>query len=301
MKTILTSIFLSAAILSNAQTTFYKTDGCKLKVIGEQTTLQFTGQDTLLKPTKVDEQKIAGTLIASLLPSIIDLGFKISSDLIEKNLKKYTNEFSARNAFLNTKECYISGFNVKREVLTKGEMVKNDAFNMSVVPVRVDDKTFVFAVKEMSTAISGAKTKKGFNNDYAIEIKMAYYNGTEKKEQSSNPMVISSLNFNSNNSSKNQNANTYLCVSDKFPINADYDVSEISIKIIETNAAKVRAEKIKASYDKYSDDAKEGVKNILNFYIEKSKTEGDGKSETQSETKPESAEKKPENKPVKGA
>jgi hypothetical protein len=64
-------------------------------------------------------------------------------------------------------------------------------------------------------------------------------------------------------------------MSDKFPLNADFTISEVSVKIIETNTAKVKAERIKSNYDKYSDDAKETAKNIVNFYIEKSKDKED--------------------------
>ncbi len=265
MKTFITTFLLTISLLNYGQTTFYKANGEKVKVIGEQTTLKFNSISLSVdKP-----EKFAGTLIASLLPSIIDLGFKVSSDIIENNLQKYTNDFSARNTYRNS-DFYISGFEISRKVLKKGESNTTEAFNLSVVPLQVNDNTFVFAVDNILTMLSGAKSKPGLNyNDYMIEIKLTYFNGKEKKEQSSSPINISMLSIDQKNYGvKNETPDEYLYVSDKFPFNPEYSISEVSVKIIETNSSKVRAEKIKNSYDKYSEDIKDIAKNIINFYID---------------------------------
>lgn len=256
------------------QSNFYKQDGTKISVIGEQATLTFT-ENNIPIPEKVVEAGFAETLIASLLPGFIDLGFKITTDIIEKNLKKFTSEFSARNTYINDKQ-YISGFQVQRKIVHKEGGKKEDALVMEFIPKPVGTNTFVFALESISVPYSGAKSKKGYNrNDYTLEIKVTYYDGKEKKEQTSAPIAVQLVEIASGGSYELKDGSKYLYMSDKFPLNADFTISEVSVKIIETNTAKVKAERIKSNYDKYSDDAKETAKNIVNFYIEKSKDKED--------------------------
>lgn len=278
MKSILTAVIITLTVFSYGQTSFYKADGSKIKVIGEQTTLMFNHHRTLRLPPKTESASFSETLIASLLPSIIDLGFKISSDVIEKNLLKYTNEFSGRNTYINNNS-YLSSFELSRKLLIKGETEKLESFRLSVIPIELDTKTFYFAIDNIMTSFSGAKTKKDLShNDYTIEIKLTYFDGKEKKEQSSSPITVSLVRIGQTDYEVKKGED-YLYISDKFPITDD-PISEISIKIIETNSGKVQAEKVKASYDKYSDDIKEGAKNVINFYIEKSKESDEDESES---------------------
>ncbi len=279
MKTILTIALLTISSFGFCQSNFYKQDGSKFSVIGEQATLTFTDKNLSI-PTKVDKAGFAETLIASQLPGFIDLGFKITTDIIEKNLKKFTSEFSARNTYINDKQ-YVSGFKVQRKIVLKegekkqGEQ-KEDALVMEFVPRPVGSNAFVFALESISVPYSGAKSKKGYNrNDYTVEIKVTYYDGKEKKEQTSAPIAVQLVEIAPGGSYELKDDTTHLYMSDKFPLNSDFTISEVSVKIIETNTAKVKAEMIKSIYDKYSDDAKETAKNIVNFYIEKSKDKKD--------------------------
>ncbi len=272
MKKTLTFLFLLSTILASGQKTFYLENGDKIKGVGERATLRFNKDVALSFPA--EEAGFAETLIASLLPSIIDVGFKISSNLVEKNLKKYTDEFSSRNTYTDNQN-YITSFEVVREMIPIGSPALTEAFKLSIVPVQIDENTFVFAVDSISTSMSGAKVKKQLPyNDYTIEIKLTYFAEDEKKEQSSSPMTVSLLNV-GESIYETRDGNNYLYMTDKFPFNPDFSISEVSIKIIETNSGKIKAEKIKASYDSYSEDAKEGAKSILNFYLEKSKKSED--------------------------
>lgn len=274
MKTILTITLMTISSFGFCQSNFYKQDGIKISVIGEHATLTFTDNNIPI-PKKVEEAGIVETPIASLLPGFIDLGFKITTDIIEKNLKKFTSEFSTRNTYINDKQ-YICGFKVQRKIVHKEGGKKEDALVMEFIPKQVGTNTFVFALESISVPYSGAKSKKGYNrNDYTLEIKVTYYDGKEKKEQTSAPIVVQLVEIASGGSYELKDGSTYLYMSDKFPLNADFTISEVSVKIIETNTAKVKAERIKSNYDKYSDDAKETAKNIVNFYIEKSKDKED--------------------------
>lgn len=268
MKTILVSLLLAFSLLGFCQTRFYQTEGKKISVYGEQTRLTFTKEKAipiLLYTEQEQEMNIQESLVLSLIPSLIDLGFKITSDLIDKNLKKYTCEFSVRNTFMDT-ENYISSFYIKKSILLKNNSNMMEAFSISIVPIKVDENTFVFAIDKILTTYSGAKSKSGYNlNDYIIEIKVSYFDKTEKKEQTSSPITLQLLKI-GDSAYTLKEGNTYLFVTDKFPVSADMKISEVSVKIVETNTAKVKAEKIKATYDNYSEDVKGEVKNIINFY-----------------------------------
>lgn len=286
LQTLLIIFLLANSSIGFSQTKFYQKDGKKVNVIGEKTTLTFNS-DQLGRPAN-PEGFAAGAALASLVPSLIDLGFKISTNVIEKNLKKYTNSFTARNAYSEPKQ-YASGFTVERKIRIKKTTSNSQAFSVKFTPLKVDDNTFVFAVNELSVAYSGAKTKKGYNlNDYAIEIKVTYYDGKEKKEQTSSPISIQLFELSSSEellSGDGKNASQYKYISDKFPLNPTFVISEISVKIVETNAAKVRAEKIKDFSDNYADDAKDLIKNIVNLYIEDTnKTEEDESEDAEAQT-----------------
>lgn len=280
MKTILTIALLTISTFGFCQSKFYQKDGKKFSVIGEQATLTFT--DSVIPiPEKVHEAGFVAPLIAALLPGFIDLGFKITTDIIEKNLKKFTSEFSARNTYTNDTN-YVSGFKVERKIMLKEAEKKENAFVMEFIPKQVGSNAFVFGLEKISVPYSGAKTKKGYNrNGYTVEIKVTYYDGKEKKEQTSAPIAVQLVEINSVGSFELKDGSKHLYLSDKFPLNADFVISEVSVKIVETNTAKVKAEMIKSIYDKYSDNAKESAKSIVNFYIEKSKDkkdeEGDSK------------------------
>lgn len=272
MKTILIFPLLLIPVLGICQTNFYQKDGEKISVVGEQTLLTFS------KDISIDIPKIKGDagamvpggLIASIIPSVIDLGFKISSNMVKNNLKKYANDFSTKNTYTTT-EKYITNFKIQRKIIHDNN--KEDAFVIEFIPLKINENSFVFAVDKIQTKYSGAKSKKGYNfNDYTIEIKVNYFDGKEKKEQMSSPISLQQVEISTGNSGyelKDKNTGHYIYLSDKFPLNPNFEISEVLVKIVETNTAKIRVEKIKSFYDEYSEDAKEYVKNIVNFYVEK--------------------------------
>lgn len=173
--------------------------------------------------------------------------------------------------FINEKNC-ISSFKVQRQIVLKDKSTKTDAFEMEFIPIEVGN-TFVFAIDNIAVPYSGAKSKIGYNfNDYTVEIKVSYFDGKEKKEQTSAPISLQLFEIGSGTNTyplKDANSN-YLYLSDKFPLNPDFTISGVSVKIIETNTAKVKAERIKSIYDKYADDVKGAANNIVNFYIDNS-------------------------------
>lgn len=274
MKTILALAFMTISQLGFCQIKFYEEDGKKIAVSGEKTTLTFTKGNDIETVEVTEENGFVSPFLAAVGPSVIKGIFDITTDLIEKNLKTFTSEFTARNTYLKDKK-YVSGFKILREIQRKDSVNKETAFELEFVPVKVGEK-FVYAVHKIDLKKSGARSIKEKNlNDYAIEIKVTFYNGDEKKEQTSAPISLSLVSINSTLERKDlvDAEGQYLFVSDKFPLNTKWEISEVSVKIIETNTAKVNAEKIKSISDKYSDDVQETANTIFNLYIEDSKDE----------------------------
>jgi len=267
MKTIITLALLLSSCIGLSQSNFYDKDGKKIPIIGEKTVLTFNDSVSIKHPSaqEVDEElAFLGTLFTNLAPSIIDLGFKISNDLIAKSLKKFTSEFSARNTYTN-KDKYIGSFQIKRTIKPKDEDNKT-ALTIDFAPIQTDSNAFAFAITKMSTQYSGAKTKKGYNtNNYAIEIKVTYFDGKEKKEQNSVPILVELIDLGSDYIAEDELPENSIYFSDKFPLNSKYTIAEVNAKIIEVNTAKAKAEKLKSIFDTYSEDAK----NIIKITVEK--------------------------------
>lgn len=279
-RTIIIGVLLiSIAVQSWGQAKFYNAKGEKTKIIGEETVLFFPDANKCSIPSPDDattKSVGAAAVIATLLPSAIDLGFKGIGKLIEKNTKSFAGEFSARTPYLKSGSAFISQFDVYRTILIKGEKQKDTAFIARIVPLEIKgENTFVFAVKELDVRKSGAKIKTNYDyNDYTIEIKVTYYNrkAKEKKEMTSSPISIQlkqvgekEVYFSGCELSAIKPKPQYL--SDKFPINPDFIISEIAVKVTETNPYKIKSEKIKNLYDESSDSLKEMAGKVINLYL----------------------------------
>lgn len=268
MKSILSILLLFSFSIASGQSKFYKKNGKKVPIIGEQTLLEFDNESSINRSNVKNIEK--ESLIPLVLPSLIDLGFKISTELLKSNLKKFTSEFSAKQTYNNTHN-YISGFKIERKIRLKNSKEENKtAFEIQVKPIKTDEIFFVFAVTSMKTLYSGAKTKSGYNaNNYNIEIKLSYFDGKDIKEQTSAPIVVQLFDLENINYSFRNSDSDFRYLSDKFLLDANFTISKVEVKITEINTAKANAEKMKAIYDSYSEDLKNLTKTIVNFYVEK--------------------------------
>ena len=96
MRIVLTISFILSYFIVFPQN-FYQANGKKHPFIGEQARLVFTNDVVLPLHKNVTTRLVfPGSLISELLPSLIDLGTKITSEIIENRLKKYSSKFSAR-------------------------------------------------------------------------------------------------------------------------------------------------------------------------------------------------------------
>ncbi len=266
MKTIkLLTMLMLFAHLTIGQTKFYDAEGKKKPVIGEETLLTFTeGTPIPTNTTGAAEGFLATGIVAEVLPSLIDLGFKISSNLIEGRVKKFTNEFSTRNTYIGNIDT-VPAFEVKREVMLKEGNKKEDALLMRFVPVMVDTGWLAYRMDSLICTLSGAKVKKKYPyNDYVVELKVRYYDGKKEQEKTMSPITVSLVKIGGEMQGE---SGKYL--SDPIAVGANFRLLGVEAKIVETNVSKVRAEKIKALAENYGDDVKDQVKTIVNYYIDK--------------------------------
>ncbi|MGB0523746.1 MAG: hypothetical protein ACPGJS_12340 [Flammeovirgaceae bacterium] len=285
---ILTLIMSLSSLCSFGQSKFYKENGKPIRVIGENTQLVFQKKNSIIirKTDKSDKNNKfeffgAGTLAATLLPSIIDLGFKITTNQIERNLKKYTNEFSAANTYLGNPDA-IPSFTVTRRFIKKEnnkEYKDSTALSFAFTPIPIftkNDSSFVYVIKEKPTIkYSGAKVKEDYPfNDYTIELKVTFFNEGKKTTQDLSVKSVQLLKI--GEPIEHDNARDYFYISDQIPIGKGFRIAEVSVKMVETNVAKVRAERIQELSNTYADDVKEQVKTVVNYIIEdKGDKEGD--------------------------
>jgi len=258
-----------SSLSSFGQSKFYAKDGTAISIIGEETRILFDDQ------TKQFE--IAGAAIAALLPSVVDLGFKIAADQIDRKLEKYTSEFSASNTYLGP-AAKIPDFTIRRQFIRKGSSEKEDALSFTFKPLFPNGATnsFVYVLTDVQVDYSGAKVKKGYPyNDYAIELKVTFFTDGKKETQELSVKSIQLIEVQKADDIEVVVDKNFLYVSDKIPIGEGFQIAEISVKIVETNTAKVRAEQFKKIYDTYKDDAK----TIINNIIEQTQGEEEGGGE----------------------
>ena len=108
--------------------------------------------------------------------------------------------------------------------------------------------------------------KNGHNTlDYTIQITPTFIIEGEYKTQEVQPIMISSIGFGTNNFTKQKHGSSIISI----PTNAI--LSEVIIKIVETNLEKIRAEKILEIWE----ENKDSIKTVINTFIPKAKEEED--------------------------
>ena len=267
LKKILLFSLMFAVVTVSAQDKFYKKDAEKTdkKIVGIKYALQFNETDGF-EPKRIKKANASGLpFIAALLPSVVKLGLTITSKSIEKNLKKYTAEFETRNTYIG-QEKIIPGFTVTRSIMLKDRNGLKPSLSMTFKPFLIKNSeglgnSFVYNLTEINLTSSEAKMKKKYLlNNYLIELEITYFDGEEKKKQSMSPMQIQLIPHGIT-TFKNKEY-----ITDKLPISTTFKISEIGIKVIETNSAKVRAEKLNQLNENYAENVDGIATTIINYF-----------------------------------
>lgn len=258
-------LMLICATTATGQEKAYSRSGNKIitsKTSAEANYLTVTSTTLSVPTTTAGQENMLG--ITEFLPIItkgIEGIFKVSAYLIEKNLKAYTGEYSARNINRDAKK-KLPKLTFARNITIVGDPVPKPALKMVFEPVITHENLFAFELKSVDCNYSKAKLKAGYPIiDLTVEIAVTYYDGNEKKTQTSTPLVVHGVNVRGIYSLPDSIG----FYSDNFPSNKR--ITEIHMKVVETNPYKIRAEKLKELSDKFGDDAKELAKGTVNIFV----------------------------------
>ncbi len=199
--------------------------------------------------------------LAALLPTVIDAGFKLTTSILEKRVKKFSAEYTKEQSSpLTAGDGYWPEFKLVRTInLEENPDASKEALAISFkIDKTANNKLFYYYIDALGLAYSAAKaTAKSNTFDYVIELKINYIQGTEKKTLTLAPLVISSVPFG------NLPVTGPKYRTEIFTIPDESIVTGVSLKVTETNPAKTRAEKILGIWNDHKDEAKTIVNNFL--------------------------------------
>lgn len=249
-------MFLSLA----AQKVVYNKSGVKNRYTSEDIDIVFSNS-TVDFPKKE-------SFIATLAPMLVDGIFKATTAILERRVKRFTAEYSKKKSNLNVGTAKVPNFTFIRTLELEGQGTV-DALEIAVVAFQVGSIGFVYEVKSIKLNYAAARTKrKSRCFDYTIEIKLSYSVDGEAKLLELAPLVISSVPF-----ERTADFEAHKHRTEIIPLNQNAFITDVSLKIVETNPAKVRAEKILAIWNERKADAQ----TIINNYLPKDKkTDGAG-------------------------
>lgn len=269
VRTTVISCMLLMALNTTSQQKYYLPNGEKKKGQREVISLEFgPGLNNPLAPQD-DGAGELGALAASLIPGLIDAGYKLTTSLIEGNAKKYAAEYSARNSYLD-KKTIIPSVTVLRAYGPAGS--QTTGLKLELKPeITGDENGFVYYVHKVDFQNTKAKTKKGKNTmDLGFEVQVTYFNEKDgkKETQTSQVMVVPGIEVGST-----EQPTTKAYRTDRFPLGEKLQIAEVSVKVTETNQHKVNVDKVKELWDKHQEDVKKVVDNIVQIYLPEEKEE----------------------------
>lgn len=208
--------------------------------------------------------------LATLIPSGVDLLFNIGTHILENRLKKFSGEYASRNIYNN--QTMLPNVRLIRKVRPMGTSTDTTVMSITMnADYTPGDRGFSFKVSEVYISQSKALVTSRCNYiDLLVEVGVSYFDGTEKKTESSKPITIPLIQVGTISGSSINPNNIY---TDKF--RADKPISEITIKVTEVNPCKVTAEKLLELNEKFGDEAKGTVKEIITIIIPSSSGEAD--------------------------
>lgn len=255
---LITLIATTMFIFSRAQNTVYGHDGSRHHFKKEKIQLIFKeGRNKVRLPDKEGKES---AVLASLLPTAIDAVFKTTTKLLENHVKKFTAEYSKQSSNLHANVRIIPDLTFRRSV-TLDNNKDSTALEIQFVAHPIDgQKLFYYAIHNIALHYSGALTSaKSRQFDYTIELKITFLDGKEKKTLELAPVTLTSIRFGNDNFDHDSTENR----TELIPMPSGALLTDISVKITETNPIKVRAEKILAAWNDHKEDVKTVINNVF--------------------------------------
>jgi len=248
------------------QSVVYDGKGKPKPITQEDINFEFDYGDSRTLPQASSNE--SANALASLIPVGLDYVFKAIGDQLEKNQKKFTAEYDAKQSNLKLADRTIPGFTYTREVQIEGRNSPEPAFALKVKAHEISDSPFAyFSIESLEVNYSKAKTRAKANKlNYTIEIIPVFYvvdpktNAiTEKKAIEIDPISISYVTFDDANFPVDKQKYR----SDFISLPQGSYLAEVRLKIVESNPAKVKAEKILELFNEFKDDARTVINNII--------------------------------------
>lgn len=201
------------------------------------------------------------------------MGLKALGSALERRVKKFSAEHSKHKSNLLAGNKEVPQFDFVRKVSFGNGSESEDAFAIRFGAKLVPGvEGFVIYIKSITRNYSSAKvTKSNSSLDYTIDIKITLLVNGEKKLQEISPIVISSVPFGETKFSVDDNTDPKHR-SDMIALPKGGLLSEVSIKVVESNPEKVRAERILAIWN----EQKDNVKTVVNYFLPKEKEAAGG-------------------------
>lgn len=243
----------------SAQNVVYNKEGDDKEFVSEEIDILFSdsGINIPHSPTKESTPALA----ISALPTIIDISFKLVTKWLEERAKEFTGEYSKSQSYLNIADRQFPNFEFTRQIQLENEENLNLGLDVKVKVKKLDAiEAVVLYIDSISLKHSMARVKDEKTRlDYIFEFKPSFYLPEEKKKEMLEiaPITISAVEFGENDFPELKHRSEIIFL----PTNALF--TGISIKIVETNPQKVRAEKILSVWN----ENKEDVKTIVNQIV----------------------------------
>jgi hypothetical protein len=273
MKNIL--LLLLVVLLSSpvySQKRFYDANHQKDEFDSEEIDLAFEASQINLPGEEI------APLLAAAIPLVLDFGFKTTTKILEKKVKEYSAEYSKYNSYLGASE-FPPIITFSRKITSKKQTVLTPALTILLEPKPAGagllGRYIYYQVTNLDLIYSAAKSTERFPTlDYTIELKLDYVVAGERKNLDLKPIVISSVNYGNNTFTADKHRSEFIALPEKSIILG------ASIKIVETNPGKVRAEKILSAWN----DNKEGARTIINTFVPKQDKEEETEAKPSGDT-----------------
>lgn len=258
MKTISTLIAITLVFNLFSQTNVYNGTGNKTSYTKEDINLIFSEREIDI-PQK-NKAEVAGA-IAATIPTLVDLGFKITTNILESRVKKFSGEYQIQKSDLNAGARKIPSLTFIRTVRIEGAEKDSTALKVVLEPTKIlNAPGFVYYVKSIELCYSKARWKTKHNGlDYTIEIIPTFLVDKEKKQQELAPISLTGIRFGKHSFDSDEAKYRTGFI----PLPEDALFLDAAIKIVEVNPTKIKAEKTLEIYNKYKDDVITIINNIV--------------------------------------
>lgn len=238
----------------------------------EKLYLEFSDSNITFPETQRADEK--SPLFASL-PKFIDIAFNVAKNWLKNWEESFTAAFEIENSYLEAKLGKVPNFDFIREVRFFDEkdfdlafklVFKAKGVNLGSTEDGVAD-CFYYEIELIDLQYASARTINIDSNrfDYIITIKLKTINNSgERKEIALSPVIVPSVEFGSTPSADNKETQP-VYTTEIIPFNSEISLTGIHIRIDETNAYRVSAQKLVELWN----ENEESIKTIVNNYIPK--------------------------------